>query len=183
MSLMSPVPDAPFPESSLNIPGLPSVEWMPLDGLIQSWADFAHETTSAAGLFAASAAFAAFACEGAALASYLEAEDRRSRGDVLSWSPRIQDSRLEALTQLSTARQHWIEIEPWLSRCTLVHDFANGAVPDLVHGLGVHEMYLFRLFLRVLDEAATESGEPLRVLVGHLAVRDCCAVRDLEVAP
>ena len=172
MSLMNSVPDAPFPESSLNIPDLPSVEWMPLDGLVQSWADFAHETTSAAGLFATSAAFAALACESAALASYLEAEDRRSRGDGLSWSPRIQESYIETLTQLSTACQHWITVEPWLARCTLVHDFADGRIPDLVHGLGVHETYLFRLFLRVLEETATESGEPLRVLVGHLRAAD-----------
>src|SRR5579863_7245126 len=142
MSLMSPVPDAPFPESSLNIPGLPSVEWMPLDGLIQSWADFAHETTSAAGLFAASCAFAALACESAALASYLEAENYRCTSDVLSWSPRIHTDGIEALTQLSTAFQHWIAVEPWLARCSLAHDFADGAIPDLVHGLGIHETYL-----------------------------------------
>jgi len=149
---------------------------MPLDGIIQSWADFAHETTSAAGLFAVSAAFAAFACESSARAAYLEAENRHTR-DGSSWSHRIQADRMETLTQLSTACLHWIEVEPWLSRCTLVHDFAYGAVPDLVHGLGVHELYLFRLFLRVLEEAATESGEPLRILVGHLRAAD------LEVGP
>ena len=180
MTLTHPVPDQSR-ETALSV-SPPFVEWMPLDGLIQSWADFAHETTSAAGLFAASAAFAALACESSALAAYLDAEDYHSRHGA-SWSHHIQASQRETLTQLSTACQHWIEVELWLSRCTLVHDFADGQVPDLVHGLGGHEMYLFRLFLRVLEEAATESGEPLRVLVGHLAVRDCCAVRDLEVGP
>ena len=155
----------------------PSMEWMPLDGLIQSWADFAHETTSAAGLFAASCAFAALACESSALASYLEAENRRCTCDGLSWSPRIQANRVEALTQLSTACQHWIEVEPWLARCTLVHDVADGQIPDLVHGLSLHELYLFRLFVRVLEETATESGEPLRILVGHLRATG------LEVTP
>ena len=147
---------------------------MPLDGLIQSWADFAHETTNAAGLFAASSAFAALACESSALTSYLEAETHH---DVWSWSPRIQANRLESLTQLSTACQHWITVEPWLARCSLVADFAGGLIPDLIHGLSLHETYLFRLFVRVLEETATESGEPLRILVAHLQAAD------LEVTP
>jgi hypothetical protein len=168
------VPDQPQ-ETVLSL-STPSIEWMPLDGLIQSWADFAHETTCAAGLFAASAAFAALACECAALSSYLEAENRRNR-DVLSWLPRIQADRVEALTQLSTACQHWLSVEPWLSRCSVAHDFANGVIPDLVHSLGVHELYLFRLFMRALEETATESGEPLRILVAHLRAAD------LEVGP
>jgi len=175
MTQTHPVPEQ-SPEASLHA-SIPQPEWMPLDGLIQPWADFAHETTSAAGLFAASAAFAALACESSALASYLEAENHRCTRDVLSWSPRIQANRVEALTQLSTACQHWMEVEPWLARCTLVHDFASGEVPDLVHSLGLHETYLFRLFVRVLEEAATESGEPLRILVGHLRATD------VEVGP
>lgn len=163
-------------ETALSV-SLPQPEWIPLDGLIQSWAAFAHETTSAAGLFAASCAFAALACESSALASYLEAENHRRPSDVWSWSPRIQADRLEALTQLSTACQHWLTVEPWLAGCSLVYDFADGQIPDLVTQLGTHEIYLFRLFLRVLEETATESGEPLRVLVAHLRATD------LEVRP
>lgn len=175
MTQTHPVSDQPQ-ETALSV-SLPQPEWMPLDGLIQSWAAFAHETTSAAGLFAASCAFAAFACERSALASYQETENHRHPSDVWSWSSRIQASRLEALTQLSTACQHWIAVEPWLARCSLVSDFADGQIPDLVTQLGTHELYLFHLFLRVLQETATESGEPLRILVGHL-----CAT-DREVGP
>lgn len=176
MTLTNRIPDQQPPEASLHA-STPSAEWMPLDGLIQSWADFAHEATSAAGLFAASCAFSALACEYAALSAYEDAEQHRRPHEVWSWSLRIQASRMEALTQLSTACHHWIAVEPWLSRCSLAHDFANGAIPDLVHGLGVHETYLFRLFLRVLEETATESGEPLRILAGHLRAAD------LEVEP
>lgn len=158
-------------ETALSV-SLPTVEWMPLDALIQSWAAFAHETTSAAGLFAASSAFAALACESSARAAYLEAENHRRPSNVCSWSPRIQASRLESLTQLSTACQHWITVEPWLARSSLVSDFADGLIPDLVTQLGTHEQYLFRLFLRVLEETATESGEPLRILVGQVRTTD-----------
>lgn len=175
MSLTHPVADQSSETDSAV--SLPQPEWMPLDSLIQSWANFTHETTSAAGLFAASFALAALACERAALASYQEAENHQRPDEVYSWTPRIQASRLEALTQLSTACQHWITVEPWLARCTLASDFADGQIPDLVHGLSVHEACLFRLFLRVLEETAMESGEPLRILVAHLRATD------LEVGP
>jgi len=155
---------------------------MPLDGLIQSWAAFAHETTSGPGLYAASSAFAALASETSARSSYLEADTLRDRYQ-LSWSPRIQGTLITALSELSEACQRWIEVEQWLTRCTLAHEFGDGHMPDLVGDLGVHETYLFRLFLRVLEEAASESGEPLRMLVGQLAVRDLLSVRDLEVGP
>lgn len=170
MTLTNHISDQQHLATSLRVSDSP-VEWMPLDDLIQSWASFASEATNAACLFATSAAFAALACESSARASYLEAEDRCSRLS-LSWSPRIQADRMEALTQLSTACHHWLMVEPHLARCTLAHDFANGMIPDLVYGLSVHEVYLFRLFLRVLEETATKSREPLQILVGFLHAAD-----------
>jgi len=155
---------------------------MPLDGLIQSWANFAHETRSGPGLYTVSSAFAALAAETSARSSYFEADTMRARSQ-LSWSPRVQAHQITALRELSEACGRWIEVEQWIERCTLAHEFGDGHMPDLVGDLGVHETYLFRLFLRVLTEAATESGTPLRVLVGQLAVRDLLSVRDLEVGP
>jgi len=175
MTTMNYPSDQPSPETALSV-SLPQPEWMPLAGLIQSWAAFAHETTSAAGLYAVSSAFAALASETSARGSYLEAETRRT-GDTFSWSPRIQHGLFSALRELSEACGRWIDVEPWLSRCLLVPDEASEQVPALGQAVGVHETYLFHLFLRVLEEAATESGHPLRVLVGQLAVRD------LEVGP
>jgi len=174
MTLTNHVPDQQSPETALSV-SLPTVEWIPLDGLIQFWADFAHETTSAAGLSAVSSAFAALASETSARGSCLEAEAMRTRSQ-LSWSPRIQAQQISALSELSEACQRWIEAGQWLSRLPS-DELVADRIPDLVGDLGVHATFLFRLFLRVLEEAATESGEPLRVLVGTLAVRD------LEVRP
>jgi len=170
MALSNRVPNQ-SPETALPV-STSTMEWMPLDGLIQQWVDFAHETTSAAGLFAASTAFAALACERAALSAYLDAKQHRRPHDVWPCCPRIQESRMETLTQLSTACHHWIEVEPWLSRCTLVLDVAKDLIPDLVEQLGIHADYLFHLFWRVLAETATESGEPLRILVAYLRAPD-----------
>lgn len=170
MTLTNYPSDQQSPETALSV-SLPTVEWMPLDGLIQSWAAFAHEVTSGPGLYAASSAFAALASETSALSSYLEADTLRARYQ-LSWTPRIQGTFSTALRELSEACQRWIEVEQWLTRCPLAHEFGDGPGPDLVGDLGIHETYLFHLFLRVLEEAATESGTPLRVLVGTLSVRD-----------
>ena len=71
----------PSPETD-NAVSLLTVEWMPLEGLIQSWAAFAQETTSACALRALSAAFAALEQESMARsrqADYAAVDGARNR--------------------------------------------------------------------------------------------------------
>jgi hypothetical protein len=137
-----------LPADGLLLPALPAVEWMPLDELIQSWAAFAHASTSHAGLSAARAAFAALSAETAARQSSATAVSAASLPDTI-------------YSELEEARQRWQEALDFL-RClpSCVQD--DEAVP-LVASLSAlsqrHSLRLLAIYARLCYEAAEPAAD------------------------
>ena len=101
-----------------------STAWMPLDGLIQQWADFGAEATSAPALQATSAVFAALARETEALEHHTAAWYNSLAVDITNLQ--------HALDELSQARGHWTEA--MLSLELLVLDaLGTKAAKDATH--------------------------------------------------
>lgn len=134
--------------SGLSFPALPAVEWMPLDELIQSWAAFAHVTTSAAGLSATSAAFAALAAETTARHVAVEASHSQPATPVAL--PDVVSNDLDE------ARQCWLEALGHLSRMSAS---ADDEAALLVAHLGAqtvrHSQQLLALCARLWQEQPT----------------------------
>ncbi len=151
---------APSPAS------LPTVEWSPLDEIIQTWADFAHVTRSAAGLCAVSAAFAALAAESAARATAIEVGLRESAGLILPRKRRRAALPDSVFTDLNEARLRWLEALWSLGRVRAVQD--EEAAPLLANAgeqAACQAQHLLHLSLRLLRETGVDPSRYLRVYI------------------
>jgi hypothetical protein len=93
-----------------------STLWMPLDALIQEWADFSAQATSAHALTATGMAFLALSWETSALHHRTRAYQDRQRGLGRS---AVRDLG-QTMQDLSHATKHWSQAALWLER--LVND-------------------------------------------------------------
>jgi len=148
---------------------------MPLDGLIQSWAAFARQTTNERAFAAASLAFTALQQETAARRLYALSHHE-------AWPTAVQDALTSALCQLTDAAASW------LSACYRLEEYRTVDLPDeeeqseqaILSVLAQSYQQLLRvaqLTVRLIQEVYPCLDVPLRVLVGTLPVSD------LEVRP
>lgn len=141
---------------------IPSVEWMPLDGLIQSWAIFAHGTTQEHGLILVRSAFDALSQESAARRLYFD--HRTPTTEVLpslAFLAEAASSWLTVLDSLHHYCQHTLPLE---------EEQSEQMVAELVAISYQHLLSVASLSVRLLHEYATSLAEPVRVLIGTLAV-------------
>ena len=85
-------------------------------------------------------------------------------------SPRLRASMTEAFTDLSEACRSWMQALLWLEDATVTTQEPQAQIADLTVQVGTHQQQLFRLFTRMLEEVSARSDDPLRVLVGTLAL-------------
>lgn len=148
----------------------PSVEWMPLDGLIQSWAVFAHGTTHACALSALSSAFAALEQESVARRRYGTLSDDR-------WPASVSDALGHALTSLAQAATSWLtaldELDAYRRAGPPAEDDPDEqAVCALFAASYQHLLSVALLSVRLVQELGCSFDEAVRVLIGTLAVPD-----------
>jgi hypothetical protein len=151
MRLTNPLPD----DSSSSIT-LPSVEWMPLDGLVVQWtaALSALEWPRAEALQASSAALHALALETTARHSYLSVET------VRTWTPptpELVGQHLgQAFLDLVEAHRHWQAVGEWLERlsreCRREERTCYPLLCELFTTLATHQGYLCQLLARLATE-------------------------------
>ena len=142
----------PDPQASMHA-SLPSVEWMPLDGIIQQWATAAIDLPHAEALQATSEALRALALETSARRCY------HDTCTVRAWeppSPELMGQHLtRALTDLFEARRHWGLVAEWLERLARECRRERACYPllcDLFVTLYTHQGYLSRLVARLAEE-------------------------------
>jgi hypothetical protein len=92
-----------------------STAWMPLDALIQEWADFGAQAASAPALSATGMAFLALSWETSALHHRTWAHQDRQRGRSRST---VRDLG-QTMQDLSQAIRHWSQAALWLERQAL----------------------------------------------------------------
>ena len=152
----------------------PHPEWMPLDGIAQTWASFGAEGSSPAAFQATGMAFLALACEASAHRHYASSVGSTGR----KGSPFLASIQgLEhALANLEEASQQWKSVLLWLDSCAREHR-AHGAFPAPVGQLALlvleQQQRVLSLLLRVQQESLdshNSHAEPLLVCLGHLPV-------------
>jgi hypothetical protein len=155
--------DAPHPASC------PHPEWMPLDGIAQTWAAFGAEATSPAALQATGAAFLALAWEASALRNYASvgAVNERESSPSLAYSQGIE----HALAELDEAAQQWKSVLLWLD--SLAREARQQAKPPLtpeqLTSLVLEQQQrVLSLIMRVQREYLDAHHEPLLLYVGYL---------------
>ncbi|MBV9690989.1 MAG: hypothetical protein JO202_14925 [Ktedonobacteraceae bacterium] len=89
-----------------DIPTADDAPWMPLEGLIEQWAELAQEATTPFLSKAVSAAFAAFSYEQEALASYQLARTEHPLGTTAYW-PSALETYEPTLDDLDRASKEW----------------------------------------------------------------------------
>ena len=164
MTTTNHLPD-PSPEASLHVT-LPSVEWMPLDGLIQSWAAFAQETTNACALRALSAAFAALEQESMARRYALTVSDDR-------WPASVPDAVSAALSRLAQAATSWLaaldELDTYRRAGPPAEEaFDEQAVLALFAESYQQLLSVACLSVRLVQEMGRAFDAPLRLVIGTL---------------
>jgi hypothetical protein len=156
--------DAPQPASCL-----PPPEWMPLDGIAQTWAAFGAEASSPAALQATGTAFLALALEASAHQNYGCAARSYERGNTpsLAYTQGIEHT----LAELDEASQEWKCVLLWLD--SLARETRQPAelpltpeqLPALVRA---QQQRVLSLFVRVQREYLDAHHEPLLLYVRHL---------------
>jgi hypothetical protein len=150
--------DAPQPASC------PHPEWMPLDGIAQTWAAFGREASSPAALQATGTAFLALAFETNALRHYASsAAHSHERGSAasLAYTQGIE----HALAELEEAHQQWKSVLLWLD--ILARETRQQAEISASLVLKQQQRVL-SLILRVQQEYLEAHHEPLLVYLGYL---------------
>ncbi len=165
-----------------DIFSLPHSEWMPLDEVAQTWADFASCACHAHALQAVGSAFLALSFELSAHSHY----DLAYHGLWKCSSTMVAHTLGEAIIDLREACQQWSGAALWLER------FANGTRHDVEMLATAHDLFgdireqqsrLWLLLLRVQKEQRTGGSEPLVVHCGHLSSSQATAGVEGRVSP
>lgn len=150
-------------------PSLMRPEWMPLDEVTQTWADFAPSASHTHALQAVGAAFLALSFEMSAHSHYQHAYHGLWRCSPAAVAQGIG----EAIADLGEACQQWATAFLWLER------FANEerheeetreAIGDLFARMREQQQRLWCLLLRLGEEQRSmQGGKPLFAHLGHLS--------------
>lgn len=148
----------------------PTVEWMPLDGLIQAWAAFAHGTTHACALSALSSAFAALEQESLARRRYGSVYDDR-------WPASVSDALGHTLAPLAQAATSWLtalgELDAYRRAGPPAEDDPDEqTVCALFAASYQHMLSVSLLSVRLVEELGRSFDEAVRELIGTLAMPD-----------
>jgi hypothetical protein len=141
----------------------PHPEWMPLDGIAQTWAAFGAEATSPAAFQTTGTAFLALAFETSAHRNYASSVGSSKGGDSpsLAYTQGIE----RALVDLHEASQQWNSVLLWL-------DFLAQETPATVEQLTslvrAQQQRVLSLILRVQQEYLDAHHEPLLISLGYL---------------
>ncbi|MGB8346538.1 MAG: hypothetical protein WCD86_16755 [Ktedonobacteraceae bacterium] len=165
MTLTNHVPDQPSPEASLHA-STPAVEWMPLDGLIQSWAAFASQSTQEWAFATASLALTALEQETAARRVYHDAHRE-------AWPTSVQDALTVSLGHLNEAASSWLSALDRLEEYRTIYlpaeeEREEQAVLHLLADSYSHLLHVACLSVRLVQEVHTSLNAPVRVLIGTL---------------
>lgn len=171
MTLTNHVPDQ-SQETALSV-STPSVEWMPLDGLVQQWTQAlsAFAWPRAEALQASSAALRALALETSARRCYLHGTL------VRAWEPPVPElvgqHLSEAFGELVQARQHWQAVAEWLERlareCRREERACYPLLCTLFTALSTHQSYLCQMLSRLADELVPATAAVQRAMLHTLA--------------
>ncbi|MGB8347671.1 MAG: hypothetical protein WCD86_22500 [Ktedonobacteraceae bacterium] len=167
MTMMNYPSDQPSPETARSV-STPTVEWMPLDGIVQAWADVARQTTNERAFAAASLAFTALEQETTARRLYALSHQE-------AWPAAVQDALTSALCQLTDAASSW------LSACDRLGEYRTVYLPDeeepseqaVLSALAAgyrQLLHVAQLTVRLIQEISPCLDEPVRVLVGQMSV-------------
>ncbi len=132
----------------------PAGEWMPLDALVQEWADFARlpEAMSALALELIGDAFLACSYEMGAHKEYILFQHGYHRD-----RPRSRMRGLEeCITQLSEACARWSSVLYWLGHLDDEPDDVCTVVLRLTEATRMQQRRIERLLLRVQEEQVAE---------------------------
>lgn len=147
---------------------VPIVEWMPLDGLVQAWAAFAHETTNACALSALSSAFAALEQESIA---------RRLYGTISSdhWPASVPDAMSTALTHLSQAATSWLvaldELDAYRRTGSPAEDLPDERAALALFADSYQQLLsVASLSVRLVQEMGHSFDASVRLVIGTLPI-------------
>lgn len=133
---------------------LPSVEWMPLEGILQTWTWAIVELPQTEALQATSEALRALSLETSARRCYYHS------CAVRAWeqpAPELVGQHLaSALGDLFEAHRHWGLVAEWLERLARECRRERDCYPqlcDLFAALYSHQSYLARLVARLAEES------------------------------
>lgn len=154
---------------------LPSVEWMPLDGLAQQWAAFASHSTQQCAFATVSLAFTALEHETAARRISYDAPQE-------AWPASVQDGLLAALHHLTKAASSWLSaldrLEEYYRVVLPAEDEQDEqTIISLQAVTYAHLLHVAGLSVRLVQEVQAALDAPVRVLLGTLHVSD------VEVTP
>jgi hypothetical protein len=147
------------PQSTL----CPPPEWMPLDGIAQTWAAFGREANSPAAFQATGTAFLALAFEASAHRNYASSGGRSGERS----SPSLASTRSieHAIADLDEAAQQWKSVLLWLDSLARETSTTVEQLPSLVLA---QQQRVLSLILRVQQEYLDAHNEPLLVYLGYL---------------
>jgi len=170
-------PLLPCPCRDESTPLVIRPEWIPLDEVAQTWADFSLCASHAHALQAVGTAFLALSFEMSAHTHYAHAYH-----GLWKIAPSMVAQNLgEAITDVREACQQWASAVLWLER------FANEECQDegiltiiraLFGDIRVQQHRLWLLLLRLQEEQRSIRGEPLFVHLGHLSSSRATAVEE-----
>jgi hypothetical protein len=143
-------------------------EWVPLDAVAQTWADFAPCASHAHALQAVGTAFLALSFEMSAHTHYTQAYH-----GLWKLAPSMVAHGVgQAIADLGEACQQWVSAFLWLER------FANEerhdaqmleTLRDLFADIREQQQRLWFLLLRLQEEQRSMQGKALFVHLGHLS--------------
>jgi len=149
---------------------LPSVEWMPLDGITHEWTATLVDLPHSEALQATCEALRALALETSARRCYYDT------CTVRAWeqpSPELVGQHLAlALTDLFEARRHWGLVAEWLERLARACRRERACYPllcDLFAALYTHQSYLCRLVARLAEESVPVTATMQQAMAHILA--------------
>jgi len=148
----------------------PHPEWMPLEGVVQTWAGFGSEANSPAAFQATGMAFLALAFEASALRNYPSSVGS-TEGEG---SPSLANTKgiEHAIADLDEACQQWQSVLLWLDAVAR-EERQQGEIPTSVERLSClvleQQQRVLSLILLVQREYLESHHEPLLIYLGHLA--------------
>src|SRR3989442_289944 len=153
---------SPSIDESEATPSLIRPEWVPLDEVAQTWADFAPSASHTHALQAVASAFLALSCEMSAHSHYTQAY----HGLWKCSSGVVAKSIGEAIADLGQACQQWASAFLWLERFANEHRHDEEMLETLrvlFADLREQQQRLWLLLLRLGKEQRSVRGEPIFV--------------------